>query len=463
MEDRCFFLHDKRVATSSKHDSWWLCRSNCETLLSRGGKKNNKDEMTSCAPAYDYCNGSNSSHPGLMTSRSANNLQHKQQPSQGNRDDISNHDCSSRSNSYTLMANSHVDWHSHSKLSHDNIGHPFGKNFLNPIQSLPKFHEFYNAIINKHKKFSILSKHQAIQIVRKMRHNSPISPRYNYRETHKLSNAQVCMVIQEKRVFNLISSSHVEEMYTTADAAASCSSLSSGENKIDEEVKNQYHHDTGGGQRLVIVAREVMFEPSKDDDCEDVDIAIIFTLSDQHDTLLQKLTARELKTINKVKKRMQSNALPLELNMFQLCCPRDEEAYDLVSHVLDHACESVVLEEFNCHFMIASTYNQLANEFNALMNHFALFHWPVNENEEIKVTQQEMTLPNFDTMYNVSSLSSAHHTVNLWKSFRKNLCEHGDLLLCNINECNHHEEHHRLSVFLKLSSNPGYHDTITNR
>ena len=478
MGDRCFFLHDNRVATL--HDSW-LLRSTGETLLSRvnKSKNNKKDEVTRSHPAVNVSSSwSSCNHTTSMISRhdhdatitGGSKIHHQQQQEQqgngpcsrgkkkhrhGGHEDNSN----IQENDTVLTKNSHVDWHSHSKLSHDNIGHPFGKNFLlsnNPKEaSSPTFHEFYNAIINKYEKFDILSKHQALQIVRKMRHASPPISCYNYHDTHKLSNAQVCMLIQT-RVFDL-SSGDLEEIIPPATRMYTEDSMSSSslfwENKIDEqdEAKNQYHNCGG---RPIVIASEVMFEPSKEDDCEDVDIAIIFTSPHQHTSLLQKLTERELKRINKVKARMQSNEMSPELNIFQLCCPRDDEAYDLVTRVLDHACQSVVLEKFNCHFMIDSTYNHLADEFNALMNHFALFYWPVNENEKKEEVTQ--TLPNFDTMYNVYSSTNNGGIANLWKSFHENLANHdGDLLY---NFCENNQQ--RLSVFLKLSSHHScYHDT----
>ena len=302
----------------------------------------------------------------------------------------------------------HVDWDCYQKLSHDNYGHPFGTTFL-PKGKKSTFDEFYIRIINKEEMIStlitanaaaslstntstgtfaknnldhILSESQMLQIVNLLRHSyNKARALHCYRHTHKLYDARVCMLIQTK-AFSIASSS----------------------SSTNQEVREIPLGKNGDSQPIVIV-HEIMFEPTEE---ESDNIYLLFSDSSyttsvsSTDHHLTELSVKEAKDVKKLKRKLGKNVLPSSLKIFHLCYPNDKEAHDLVTHMLLHRSKSVsICDKNNFEDMVTGllSFNCLRKKFHALMNHFALFHWPANQGYK---TIDSLTLvPKVDTEYHL--------------------------------------------------------------
>ena len=339
----------------------------------------------------------------------------------------------------------HVDWNCFQKLSHDNYGHPFGMKFI-PNANEYTFDEFYNQIINKDKKIvtstatttangtstfaknnldHLLSDSQMLQIVNSLRHSyTKARALHCYRHTHKLYDARVCMLIQTKAF--AIASSSVREIPLGG---------------INNDNKGQ----------PIVVVHEIMFEPTEE---EPENVFLLFTeINSQNnisssnsscttsmsltDHFLQELSVKEAKDVKKLKRKLERNVLPSSLTKFHLCYPKDEDAHNLVTDMLLHHSKSFSICDINdIEEMVTGllSYNSLEQKFHALMNHFALFHWPVNQGYE---TIDWLTLvPKVDTEYHPlfatdegtgfgtldsSSSTSMNLVAEVWKSFHDTL------------------------------------------
>lgn len=528
MGDRCFFLHDQRIA-SPPSNNFWLLRSIDDTLFKRSSSIS-----ACCTDTYKS----------------------KEQKEEARKTEEDHETMKTTLEDNSKISTSHVDWHSHSKLSHDNNGHPFGNKFLLPAKFNPTFDDFYAAITNQNETFDNklpLSRFQLLQIATKLRHDTTYSRSqsvYNYCDTHKLGNSCVCMLIQT-RAFD-VSSNLVEEVSLVEDK-----NNKNDDGKDDETVaifckkeinNNDEMKDNPPKRQEIIIVREIMFEPSKEDDCEDVDIALLFTSMNDEDfstrvappaptspgknnndhdrrgpppremmwnttspsalssdsrpasttknTIIQELSQRELKKINKVKSKMQQNkgSLPSPpLNMFHLCCPQDEQAYDLITEVLDHYCNAL-----SCHpdyddrthhnkadMTIESIsscyrYKHLEKKFNSLLNHFALFLWPTANSRVPKEgfygEDTTSTTPCANSEYRIMSSFNNPNKIahaNVWESFIAHLntfsTRHSNLThdaavmsAGSISKKNDIHRRHRLNIFMKLADGISSSTTTTN-
>lgn len=467
MEDRCFFIHDKRVG-SPDHQQFWLHRSMNNILLrsSNNNKLNDKQEMR------NNKEGNNDTAAlGLAgnSSDATNNL-HDDALYQ-ERKDVKNQ-----------ILSSHIDAYYHSKSSQDINGHPFGTQFIprraTGCSNSFSFQSFYKSVLNANEALHLLSRFQVVQIVKKLRHSySRAKLTYRYHHTHKLCNAELCMLIQT-RAFD-VSKAQVEEIPLEQ------STTDDGECLF---VKKTTKNDCDNSNRRIIMVREVMLEPSEDDDCEEPhfillfsDHDVIFSPDEDQDSVLgtnhghlnavplthpqlsvvQKLSGRELDKINKLKKKLNEveNTIPPTMNVFHLCCPNDEQAYDFITEVLDQYVHADALFGSD----LITSFRKLESKFNSLMRHFTMFHWPLKYHAGDNDDNEKIALRMVNTTYFIEEekeegiiSSSAHQKpslANVWKSFifdTNNVMQNDEKILYSADVYQNNNKH-RLEVFSKLS------------
>ncbi len=434
MTDRCFFIHDKRVG--SPDHGFWLHRTLNDTLLRSSKlttkKEEERDDGKICTTISCY-----------PATRDGDAIAKRR----------SNHHTSSSSTS--LLSSSHIDFYYHSKASHDVVGHPFGKRFLDCQSPDLSFPMFYMAILNADSKFDLLSKFQVYQIVNKMRHSYHNAKTiYRYNHTHKLVyHGELCKLIQT-RAFDITSPTEVKEIPMV-------------NNKTSWDPDDFSNH----GHRQTILVKEIMLEPSEDNDCEEVDLILLFSRDDGSNSfcpvdgctasdsdVIQKLSNRELDKISKVKKKLNedinhdvaANTLA-SLNVFHLCCPKDEQAYDFISEIL-HYFDILSRKERKVKRRSFNTISleYLEQKFHSLMHHFALFSWPLNENKTGNAYDEDkVSLRKVDVEYHVGQRRKENEILqvaDVWKHFIYN---HSTQEEYDHNHNNNRSD--RLQVFLALS------------
>lgn len=339
----------------------------------------------------------------------------------------------------------HIDWHYYDKLSHDGHGHPFGTKFLpDDEEGSYNFQDFYNKVMNKVDDTATttsdfeMSEYQLIQIVKRLRHSFAKSKAIQcYRHTHKMYDSQVCMLIQTK-VFS-ISSDEVKDINI---------------NHIDNSVKYME------GRNRVVVVHEVMFEPSEESCGE---IVLLFNdgsnYSSTTNDIFQELTEKETRDIKKVKRKLQKNAFPTTLKMFHMCYPKDKDAHNLITEMLDHHLHYGTLH----HHKETMSFCSLERKFSSLIKHFSLFYWPVNQG--YGNIDWLSIVPKFDSEYHVPNKHNCNTSKmmeQVWKSFIVNCTNHTFPSKCTSSPCTEKSAStSHLSVFTILSQGNSY-DT-TNR